>query len=126
MTVGANRALVARLIDEVFNGGRLELLDELAAPGMVAGGKGYLAERRRRFPDLRYTVEDVIAEGDRVVTRLRMHGTDLGDFGGRAPTGRAVEADAVFIWRIAEGRVVDMWSLIDHRTVERQLGLYPG
>jgi steroid delta-isomerase-like uncharacterized protein len=104
---------------------RLHVLDELATPEIAAGGKQYLTERRSIFPDLRYTVEGILAEDDRVVTRLTMRGTNLGPLRGGPPSGRRIEAAAVFIWRIADGRVVDMWSLIDHSAVERQLGIAP-
>jgi steroid delta-isomerase-like uncharacterized protein len=78
------------------------------------------------FPDLNATVEDVIAEGDKVVTRYTIRGThqgEIGEFG--PPTGKQVEIKGITIHRIEDGRIVEEWERYDNLSVLRQLGLVP-
>lgn len=78
------------------------------------------------FPDLAWTIEDMIAEGDRVVCRVRMRGVHSGPLRFALmplpPTGRAFEAEAIHIFRVDEGKVVEDWSLRDEVGLLRQLG----
>jgi predicted ester cyclase len=84
----------------------------------------------KAFPDISYRVEDLVAEGDRVVCRMRMSGTHKGDLEfKRMPlkaTGRRVEAQQIGIYRIEEGRIVEHWSLRDELAFMRQLGVLEG
>jgi steroid delta-isomerase-like uncharacterized protein len=125
VSADANKELIRRLFDEVFNTGDVDRLDELATPEVAVGGKRYVAERRSFFPDLRYTIEEQIAEGDRVVTRWSMRGTNTGPLRDRPATGRPIEAEGVFIWRIADGRIAGIAMFMDHLSVRQQLGLLP-
>ncbi|HET7271965.1 MAG TPA: ester cyclase [Rubrobacter sp.] len=70
-------------------------------------------EARQAFPDLSVTVEDVMAEGDRVAARVTMRGTHLGEFQGIAPTGKLVEVKAIDKFRISEGKIVEHWGHSD-------------
>jgi predicted ester cyclase len=124
-----NKALVRRLIKEVEKG-NLDVIDEVLAPDFVdrdvLPGQGQdrkdykrgLSEDRAAFSNLDITIEDQIAEGDKVVTRFTWRGThDQGKFMGMAPTGKKVEVTAIYIHRIAGGKVKEEWSASD--TLER-------
>lgn len=88
--------------------------------------KQYYSKYLSAFPDLNFTVEDVIAEGDKVVTRWRVRGTHQGeveDFG--PPTGRQMEFEGITIHRIEGGKIVEEWEKYDNLSIMQQLGLVP-
>jgi predicted ester cyclase len=87
--------------------------------------KAFVAGYRRAFPDARSTVEEQVAEGDKVVTRWRARGTHRGELGPFPATGRAFEMEGVTIERIAGGRIVEVWVARDELGLLRQLGLVP-
>src|SRR5262245_13659454 len=87
-----NKAVVRRLVEEVLNTGRLEVIDDLFAPALVPDARAWIAPFRASFPDMRMEVIDLIAEGDRVVGRFACSATHLGEWLGHAPTGRRFEA----------------------------------
>lgn len=119
-----NKEIVRRLIDEVMNGGRLDVLDELYAPALAAAARNWIAPFQASFPDMRMEIVDLIAEGDKVVGRFRCSGTHLGDWQGHPPTGRTFRRiDEVGIFHIQDGRVVRAWSLEDTLRRLDQLGL---
>jgi predicted ester cyclase len=119
-----NKATVRRLIAEVLNGGRLDVIDELYAPELAAGARRWIAPFRASFPDVHMEVVELIAEGDMVVGRFRCSATHLGEWLGHAPTGRRFErVDEVSIFRFRDGRIVHAWSLEDSLSRLRQLGL---
>jgi predicted ester cyclase len=119
-----NKATVQRLIAEVLNGGRLDVIDELYAPELAAGARRWIAPFRASFPDVHMEVVELIAEGDMVVGRFRCSATHLGEWLGHAPTGRRFErVDEVSIFRFRDGRIVHAWSLEDSLSRLRQLGL---
>lgn len=122
----ANKDLVRRLIEEVWNQGKTGRLPEFwsgPADGAVPAPDGEpstLAEVAAlhqqltdAFPDLRITIDDMIAEGDRVATRLTFRGTHQGSFRGIGPTGRAVEFTASRVYRLADGKVTQTWATVD-------------
>lgn len=124
-----NKALVRRLFKEVEKG-NLNVIDEELAPNFVdhdllpdqepdrEGYKRGLSKDLAAFSNFEITIEDQIAEGDKVVTRLTWRGThDRGPFMRMPPTGKKVEVTAIFIHRIAGGKVKDEWSASD--TLER-------
>jgi predicted ester cyclase len=80
---------------------------------------------RQAFPDSYFTVEDMIAEGDKVATHKTFHGTHEGEFMGMPPTGRRVSMELIDIVRISEGRVVEHWSMGDNLGMMQQLGVIP-
>jgi predicted ester cyclase len=119
-----NKATVQRLIAEVLNGGRLDVIDQLYAPELAAGARRWIAPFRASFPDVHMEVVELIAEGDKVVGRFRCSATHLGEWVGHAPTGRRFErVDEVSIFRFRDGRIVHAWSLEDSLSRLRQLGL---
>jgi predicted ester cyclase len=119
-----NKAVVRRLVDEVLNGGRLEVIDELYAPDLAPRAKRWIAPFRASFPDMQMAIVDLIAEDDRVVGRFHCSGTHLAEWRGHAPTGRRFRRiDEVSIFRFREGRIVHAWGLEDTLRRLEQLGL---
>jgi predicted ester cyclase len=115
----ANKTIVRRLVDEVFNGGRLEVIDELAG-----AARRWIAPFRASFPDVHMELVELIAEGDKVVGRFTCSATHLGEWLGQAPTGRRFErVKEVWILRFRDGRIVHVWLLEDTLDRLRQLGL---
>ncbi|MEV0612835.1 ester cyclase [Nonomuraea sp. NPDC050404] len=88
--------------------------------------KEVLTVLHRAFPDLHVEIEDVIAEGDRVVARNTVTGTHRGEYMGVPPTGRSVTYKEVIIARFADGRIAETWAVVDVMSVMRQLGAFPG
>jgi ketosteroid isomerase-like protein len=120
----ANKTLVRRLVDEVLNGGNLELIDELYAPEIAPAAKRWIMPFRASFPDVHMAIVELIAEGDKVFGRFTCSATHLGDWLGHAPTGRRFgRVDEVSIFRFRDGRIVQVWSLEDALGRLRQLGL---
>ena len=91
MVTEANKTVVRRLVDEVLNGGRLEVIDELYVPELVAAARGWIGPFRASFPDVHMEIVELIAEGDKVVGRFTCSATQLGAWLGQAPTGRRFE-----------------------------------
>ena len=119
-----NKTVVRRLVEEVLNDGRLDVIGELYAPALAAEATAWIAPFRTSFPDVRMEVIELIAEGDAVVGRFACSGTHLGDWLGYAPTGRRFEAvDEVSIYRFRDGRIVETWGLEDNVGLLEQLGL---
>ena len=122
---------------ELFSQGRYELIDELYAPtyvdhtpmpnvpGTRDGLKPLVQALRTAFPDLHYTVDDAIETGDRIVHRLTASGTMRGDFAGMPATGKYATWKEIHIGRVADGRVVEHWGLIDQLDMLIQLGVIP-
>jgi predicted ester cyclase len=120
----ANKAVIRRLVAEVFNGGHLEVIDQLYAPELAAAAKRWIAPFRASFPDVHIEIEELIAEGDKVVARFTCSATHQSDWLGHAPTGRRFErVDEVWILRLRDGRIVQVWSLEDTLGRLQQLGL---
>jgi predicted ester cyclase len=120
-TVETNKERVRTMLDEVWNAGRPERLAEFWDEGTRAEAAGLHDVLTTGFPDLRIAVEDVVAEGDRVVVRLRFTGTHDGPFQGLEPTGRPVEFGAIRIYRLVDGVVVETWAHQDSMGLVRQL-----
>ena len=120
----ANKAVVRRFIDEVINGGRLELTDELVVPEKAGEVRRWVAPFRRSFPDVRMRVISLVAEGDEVAGRFTCSATHLGPWLGHAPTARRfADVDEVYFFRLRDGRIAEMWGLEDNAERLRQLGL---
>jgi predicted ester cyclase len=131
--VESGKDLVRRLVRDVFNGERPETADEVLAPAFVnhnalpgtppgpEGTKRANVSIRTAFPDWSESIEDLIAEGDRVVLHAIGRGTQRGEFMGVAPTGLRVEVGGMAIFRIADGQIVEQWGLVDMLGMLRQL-----
>jgi steroid delta-isomerase-like uncharacterized protein len=129
--------LVRRYYDEVLNAGKVEVLGGLLKPSFVshgADGRTFRIEEyrtavvasRTAFPDLRVTIEDQIAEGDKVVTRWTARGTHEASYFGLPATHRAIVVSAIHIHRIADGKLAEHWEQIDLAGLLRQMGLLGG
>lgn len=131
-----NKALVRRSIEEIYNQGNLAAVDQYAASDFVihapsgdihgtAGARQYVAMLRGAFPDFHITIEDQVADGDRVVTRWTAEGTHLGEFQSILPTGRHWEMTGIDIDRVVNGKVVECWTNTDDLGLMQQLGVIP-
>jgi steroid delta-isomerase-like uncharacterized protein len=130
-----NKALYRRVIEEGWNKHNLALLEELyadcvyynPATGEVKGEalKQFLASMLAAFPDIRFTIEDLVAEGDKVVTRWSCTVTHQGEFMGLAPTGKQFTTSGVTISRIVEGKIVEERVEFDTLRFFQQLGAVP-
>jgi predicted ester cyclase len=119
-----NKAIIRRLIEEVLNGGRLEVIDELYAPELARAARRWIAPFRASFPDVHMEILELIAEGEKVVGRFTCSATHQGAWLGHAPTGRRFErVDEVSIFRLRDGRIIQVWTLEDTLGRLRQLGL---
>ena len=135
MSAGKNKALVRRFVDEVQSQGNTDVIDEICSPEFVnpSAPPGLPADRegikivtaifRRAFPDSYFTLEDMIAQGDKVATRKTFHGTHEGEFMDIPPTGQRVSMGLIDIVRIADGRVVEHWSMGNNLGMMQQLGV---
>jgi len=131
------KAIVQRYYAEVILKGNFAVLEEVVAKEIVAHGPGFLDIKghatflqsvqsfRTAFPDVQGTLEDVLAEGDRVVVRWTEQGTHQGEYAGIAATGKAMQWTGISIYRLAEGKVIEMWVQMDHLGLLRQLGAVP-
>ncbi len=130
-----NKALNRRYVEEVINQGNIDAIDELIDPGVVdyaappgfptgrEGAKRFFAMLSSAFPDLHLTIEDMIAEGDKVVVRGTWNGTHEGEFMGIPATGRRVTVSQIDITRCADGRMVERWGQLDALGLMQQLGV---
>ena len=131
----ANKAVLRRFFDEAFGKGNLAAVDELVADNFVdhspppngspdkAGVKQIVKMFRSAFPDLRLTVEGIIAEGDIVAVRVVSHGTHKGELMGIAPTGRTITMNEQHWVRVANGKIVEHWGVEDNLGMMQQLGV---
>jgi steroid delta-isomerase-like uncharacterized protein len=137
MPTKENKDLMRRFYEEISKG-NLTIVDELIAdnvvdhspfaPGQVPGRQGTLDVFnmiRTAFPDLRITAEDMVAEGDKVVCRGTFSGTHKGEFMGIAPTGKQISVGVIEIMRIAGGKMVEHWNVVDNLGMMQQLGVVP-
>ncbi len=131
-----NKAVVRRLLDELWSKGNLSVADECLAaaythhdPATPDFGPGPEGEKKRAtlyrtaFPDLRFTIEDLIAEGETVVVRWSSSGTNKGNLGTIPPTGKQADVSGVSIARFAGGKMVEGWVNWDTYGLLKQLGL---
>jgi len=131
----SNKAVCRRLIDEVVNQGNLAAADALVSPSYVYHGPGGLELRgpegfkqlvtlyRTAFPDLRMTIDDIIAEGETVAMRWTGRGTHRGDLTGIAPTGRLTTVTGIVFSRVVGGKIVEDFESFDELGMLRQLGV---
>lgn len=136
MSILDNKSTVIRFYDEVLNAGDVDQLDELAAeryeehdplPGQTDGIDG-LKQRVRMLRDAfapQFSIEDLFAEGDKVVVRWTNHGTHVGDFLGMPPTGRSFAIAGIDIHRLRDGKLAEHWHVVDLFALMQQLNLVP-
>jgi predicted ester cyclase len=137
MSTEENKAIIRRHWEEVVSKGNMSVADENMATNYIYHGSGgqefkgpegfkqLITMFRTAFPDLRATVEDMVAVGDEVAHRVTMRGTHKGEFMGIAPTGKQVAIAAIVISRFAGGKEVEAWANLDQLGVMQQLGVAP-
>ena len=134
---GTNKSIVRRWFDEIYTKKHLELMDELHLAAYTWRGPSGVTVTSRdgmrellgvyfaAFPDLHFTVEDQMSEGDQVVTRWSARGTHSGEFEGIAPTGNSIMFTGITISRLENGRLVEEWESFDELLLMRQIGSVP-
>jgi steroid delta-isomerase-like uncharacterized protein len=133
-----NNALVKRAVEEVWNQGNYAVLNELVSSNIVIhsptpggeihgveGIKHFYGALRDAFPDIHFTIDDQIAQGDRVVTRWTAQATHSGEYQGIPATGKQISIMGIDIDRIANGRVVECWPVMDELGLLQQLDVIP-
>jgi predicted ester cyclase len=134
MTIEDNKALVQRFIDEVMNAGNAAAIADLCVPGsLFAGGiDGQIKNMKMGFPDNHLTIEDILAEGDKVAVRVTIHGTNTGPIVGLPafgrleapvpPTGKSVIGGGMYFFTVSNGKIVSFTAELDQIGLLRQLG----
>jgi len=126
MSVEENKALVRREQEELWNGtGNLDAAQELFVPEQAKAAKQEAADFRQGFPDVVSTIEDLIAEGDKVMARWRARATHQGEYMGIPPTGKEVEFTGISVYRIEAGKIAESWNVEDELGLMRQIGAVP-
>lgn len=137
MSIDDNKAIVRRFIDEIFVGGRPESVDELLADDFVAHTwpstgdpkadlKAAIERVSKGLADVKFTIDDMIGEGDRVAVRLTSGARQVGPFMGMPPSGKAYSISEIHIFRLRDGKVTEHWHQLDQMGMMRQLGAMPG
>ena len=138
MSTEQNKALVRQLVEEAINKGNISVIDELLIPDFVEheelppgippgreAPKVLFTMLRSAFPDLKATIEHLIAEGDEVVLHMTWTGTHKGEFMGIPPTGKRISINVIDILGMAEGKCVEHWGIMDSMAMMQQLGVVP-
>jgi steroid delta-isomerase-like uncharacterized protein len=132
-----NKRLARRWFEDLFSRGNLDAANEILSAEFVdhlpreqergiEELKHYVTIYRTAFPDIQDTVEEIVAEADKVVVRWRSRGTHQGEFLGVAPTGRHVTFTGMRLFRIAENKIAESWVNIDERGLQEQLSTAAG
>jgi steroid delta-isomerase-like uncharacterized protein len=135
MSTEQNKAVVYRLFDEIMKG-NLAVADELIVEDYAQHSVFGIPNGREAFkqffmafasavPDAQFDIEDVIAEGDKVVTRLTVTGTQTGALQGIPPTGKKFSMKGIDIFRVVDGQIVEHWDAVDQLSMLQQLGVIP-
>lgn len=137
MSTQDNKVTVRRYYEEVFNQRKVDLVDQIAVEDYVehdpfpgqGNGRGDLKARVQAilgaFDPVRFSIEDVVAEGDRVVVRWSQTGTQSGGFMGMPPTGRGFTISGIDIHELRDGRMAEHWHVVDQLALLQQLGAIP-
>ena len=139
MSTETNKAVVRRFLVEMFSQGKLAVADEIVAPEHVDRGPGtvpglppgpegtkmFVTVYRNAFPDVQFTIDEQIAEGDKVVTRWTARGTHKGELAGIQPTGKSSTVTGMTVDRFMNGKVVESWGIFDQFGMLQQLGVIP-
>ena len=137
MAISDNKALILRHHDEIWSKGNLDAVDEIYAADFIGHHPGTpdwigpdsvklaVCRTRAAFPDFREAIEDVVIEGDKVVTRFTASGTHLGVLRGLSPTGKRITMAEIGVFRIANSQIAEKWGLVDRLGMFQQLGIVP-
>lgn len=135
MTVQDNMALVRHYVEEAWNKGNLDIVEDMIVEGYIQhvggieqgreGVRQFFAMLRAAFPDIRNEIQDMLADGDGVAWRSVITGTHLGPFRGIAPTGKRIKIGAMNFLRVVDGKFVENWGEQDNLGLMLQLGAMP-
>ena len=138
MSTEQNKALVRQLVEDAINQGNMSVIEEFLIPDFIEheelppgippgreAPKVLFTMLRSAFPDLKATIEHLIAEGDEVVLHMTWTGTHEGEFMGIPPTGKRISINVIDILGMAEGKLVEHWGVMDSMTMMQQLGVVP-
>ena len=136
MSIDQNKAIARRFVEEIFERGSTEAVDEFVAPDFVGhtwgnakgpdGLKAAMARIANALDDVSFRIDDVIAEGDRVAVRLTARARQVGEFMKMPASGKSYEIAEIHIFRIRDGKVIEHWHQFDQVGMMRQLGAMPG
>ncbi|MGO9482079.1 MAG: ester cyclase [Candidatus Kryptoniota bacterium] len=127
-----NKAIAGRVFEEIFNQGKFQVADEIYAPNFVNHGlrrnidlqedQAAVHAEKKAFPDLRMTVNMMVAEGNLVTVVWTFHGTHTGSgYDGLPPTGAKIELRGITVWRIVDGKICEEWTSYDQLGIVKQL-----
>jgi len=137
MSIEENKALLRREIEEGWNKGNLMIVEEIYADNFIdhspfpgttpdrEGIKQFIKIIHDAFPDIKLTIEDLIAESDKLVERVKATGTNKGEFMGITPTDKQITVPVITINRFAGDKIVERWSISDQLAMMQQLGVIP-
>ena len=137
MSTETNKAVVHRYVEDGYNAGNMAVIDELFATEFVnhdpsaptvrdlEGLKQLILAQHAAFADVRTTIEDLVADGDKVVKRFIVRGTHTGDFNGIPATGKQFTLEGIDILRLVNGKIQEIWIGYDMLGVLQQLGVMP-
>ena len=136
MSTEENKVIVRRFFEEGPSKGNLSIADELLSPDFtmhtplpaspgIKGINEVIITCRAAFEHLNVTIEDMIAEGDKVTARFTAHGTHKGDFMGLQATGKPITMTGIEIFRIKDGKIVELWGEANLLGLMQQLGIFP-
>lgn len=137
MSNETNKAIIRRMLEQVMNEGRLDLVEEFFTEDLAsytvgwppATGQEHLKQfitmTHNAFPDLQLTIDDALADGEKVAIRWTMNGTNDGELLGLPATGKQVSQSGTTFYRLANGRIAETWFLADDLGLMRQLGAIP-
>ena len=137
MSIEQNKSIVRRWIEEVWNKGNVAVIDEVYAPDYIQHEpapetvnssealKQYVSTYLTAFPDLNLSIEDLLAEGDKVVWRFKSTGHQNGPFMGLPPTGKTGNITGIVIFRLENSRIVEGWVNLDVLGLLQQVGIIP-
>ena len=136
MSIDENKAIVRRFVDQIFVQGRAETVDELLDDSFVghtwpstgnpkADLKAAIERTSKGLADPEFTIEDLVAEGDRVAVRLTSAATQVGDFMGMPGSGKRYSIEEIHVFRLRDGKVVEHWHQFDQMGMMQQLGAMP-
>lgn len=137
MSTETNKAIIVRMAQQVWNEGRIDLVEEFFAEDyvqVVVGQPpetGYelvrqaVALARDAYPDFQLSIDEQVAEGDRIAAHWTMTGTHEGEYYGIPPTGKQVKHSGATFYRLSNGRIAEVWFLADTMALMQQLGAIP-
>jgi steroid delta-isomerase-like uncharacterized protein len=137
MSTRTNKAIIARMVEQLWNQGRIDLVEEFFAEdyvehipgrpdstGLQHMGKA-VTDTRNAYPDFNLNIDSLVAEGDSVAARWSMTGTHEGEFYGIPPTGKKIGHTGTTFYRLENGRIAEIWFLADMMGLMQQLGVVP-